>query len=397
MRVTYKLTLLGAALVLIAAACSDDDASSEAADAATVATTSATTAAPSTTEAVLATPLPGDVTETYTFPDTGYSIDYPAGWFVRTNAPVTFIAQTEEQLESRFVDPMPPNTALSIGFDHRTVLFLQSIGLTSDDPTAQDLLEFNIANFNWTVLRDVGEVEVLGTTAAVVRVKDPDGDVSIQYQGIHPDSGEVFLFGIGGPTEAEVDAFLPTWETIIESITAPEEASAALAAPRPADVTETYAIPDFGYSIDYPAGWFVRTTGPFTTITRIEQQGEFDFDSSPLLDLSVSLDHRTILFLMDIGLTEEDPTTQDLLEFNIFSFDWTDVRDMGEVEIFGTTAAVVRVRTRGGDAAIMYQGVNPGSVFGEFFVFGVGAPTEEQLDAFLPAWETMIESITATE
>ncbi len=230
MRVTYKLTLLGAALVLVAAACSDDDASSEV----SAASTSTTTAAPSTnttptTEGVLATPLPADVTETYTIPGFGYSIDYPADWFVTTDDSFTLIAQTEEEFAARLpvkrttysvVDPIPPAVALRISLDHRTVLFLQSIGLTSDDPTAQDLLEFNIDNFDWTVLRDLGEVEIFGTTAVVVRVTDPDGSFSIQYQGVLTDSGEVFIFGFAGPTEESVDAFLPAWETMIESITA---------------------------------------------------------------------------------------------------------------------------------------------------------------------------------
>ena len=232
MRVTYKLTLLGAALVLVAAACSDDDASSEV----SAASTSTTTAAPSTnttptTEGVLATPLPADVTETYTIPGFGYSIDYPADWFVTTDDSFTLIAQTEEEFAARLpvkrttysvVDPIPPAVALRISLDHRTVLFLQSIGLPSDDPTAQDLLEFNIRNFDWTVLRDLGEVEIFGTTAAVVRFTGPDGNFGIQYQGVLQDSGEVFIFGFAGPTEESVDAFLPAWETIIESITATE-------------------------------------------------------------------------------------------------------------------------------------------------------------------------------
>ena len=239
MRVTYKLTMLAAALVLVAAACSDDDASSETVAATTVASTSATTAAPSTTttaatpttQAVLITPLPADITETLTLAGLRYSIDYPAGWFTRSLGTITAIAQTEEQLESRFEDTVPPNVALGAGLDFRTITFLRTIGLTMDDPTAQDLLEFNIANFDWTDVRDMGEVEIFGTTAAVARVTDPDGDVAIQYQGVFPDGvladtapdpGDeklIFLFGFSAPTADEVDAFLPAWETMIESIT----------------------------------------------------------------------------------------------------------------------------------------------------------------------------------
>ena len=228
MGVTSKLTLLGAAIFLVAAACSDDDASPEVSAAATVATTTATaapttTAAPATTPAVLTeTPLPADVTETYTIPGFGYSIDYPVGWFAESRGPITVIAQTEAQLGERFSDPIGANRALSLGLDHRTVAFLQGIGLTSDDPTAQDLLEFNTSNFDWTVIGDQGEVEIFGTTAVVVRVTNPEGDFSIQYQGVRPDTDEIFLFGFGAPTEEILDAFLPAWNAMIESITATE-------------------------------------------------------------------------------------------------------------------------------------------------------------------------------
>jgi len=242
MRVTYKLTLLSTVLILVAAACSDDDASSETVAATTVASTPAATDAPSTattavtptTQGVLVTPLPADITETLTISDLRYSIDYPTGWFTRSEGSFTYIAQTEEQLLGQFDPVPPPAVAMDIGFDFRTVTFLRTIGLTAEDPTAQDLLEFNIRNFEWTDVRDVGEVEIFGTTAVVARVTDPDGGVAIQYMGVFPDGvlsdtspdpgGEalIFIFWFGAPTAEEVDAFLPAWETMIESITVTE-------------------------------------------------------------------------------------------------------------------------------------------------------------------------------
>ena len=98
--------------------------------------------------------------------------------------------------------------------------FLQSVGLTTDNPTAEDLLEFNTSNFDWTDVRDLGEAEVFGTTAVVVRVTTPDDDFAIEYQGVRPDTGEAFLFGYGAPTEESLNAFLPAWEAMFQSITA---------------------------------------------------------------------------------------------------------------------------------------------------------------------------------
>jgi hypothetical protein len=224
MRAASKLTLVGTALLLVAAACSgDDDASPEVSAGATANDTSTTTAAPSTTSAVLIeVPLPTDVTETYSIPGFGYSIDYPAGWFAETRGSVTTIAQTEEELEARFSDSNPPPEALGVGLDHRTVAFLQGIGLTSDNPTAEDLVEFNTNNFGWTNVHDLAEVEIFGATAIRVRVTIPEGGESIQYQGVRPDNGEVFLFGIGAATDESLDAFLPAWDAMFESITATE-------------------------------------------------------------------------------------------------------------------------------------------------------------------------------
>ena len=213
-RFASKLTLLGAALVLIAAACGGDDASPEVSAAATVVSTSTTTAV------LTQIPVVADVTETYTIPVFGFSIDYPVGWLVETREPVTVITQTEEQLEAAFSDTTTPGMGLGVNLDHRTVAFLQDIGLTTDNPTAEDMLEFNTSNFDWTDVRDLGEVEVFGATAVVVRVTNPEGDFSVVYQGVRPDTGEVFLLAVGAPTEESLDAFLPAWEAMFESITA---------------------------------------------------------------------------------------------------------------------------------------------------------------------------------
>lgn len=161
-----------------------------------------------------------DITETYTIPGFGFSIDYPAGWLVETREPVTVITQTEEQLEAAFSDTRTPRIGPDVRLDHRTVAFLQDIGLTTDNPTAEDVLEFNTSEFDWTDVRDLGEVEVFGATAVVVRVTNPDGEFFVAYQGVRPDTGEVFLIGVGAPTEESLDSFLPVWEAMFESITA---------------------------------------------------------------------------------------------------------------------------------------------------------------------------------
>ena len=179
-------------------------------------TATGTVAPPTTAAAPIEIPLPTDVTETYSIPGFGYSIDYPSGWFAETRGTSTQFGQIEEDLFS------DSREGLGVSLDHRTVAFLQGIGLASDDPTAQDLVEFNSANFDWTDTRDPAEVEVFDRPAIRVRVTHADGSESVQYQGVRSDTGEAFLFGFGAPTGEILDEFLPTWDAMFESITAAE-------------------------------------------------------------------------------------------------------------------------------------------------------------------------------
>jgi hypothetical protein len=230
----WRSPVIGCAIILVAAGCSSDDVAPEAATETTVVATTSTTAAPDTTTTVVATtsttaapattaaapievPLPSDLTETYSIPNFGYSIDYPSGWFADTNEPNTQIVQIEEELFS----DSDEKVGLGVNLDHRTVAFLQSIGLASDDPTAQDMVEFNTSEFGWTDVRDVEEVEIFGSPAIRVRATDSGGE-SVVYQGIRSDTGEVFAFSFGAPTDEILDEFLPTWDAMVDSITATE-------------------------------------------------------------------------------------------------------------------------------------------------------------------------------
>ncbi len=106
-----------------------------------------------------------------------------------------------------------------MSIDHRTVEFLQGIGLTVDNPSPEDLLEFNISELGWTDVRDRTEVELFGAPAVAARIKDKDtGNPGVVYQGVRPDTGEIFLVTFGAPTDEELDALLPVWEAMLMSI-----------------------------------------------------------------------------------------------------------------------------------------------------------------------------------
>ena len=114
----WRSPVIACAIILVAAGCSSGDVAPEAATETTVVATTSTTAAPATTgPAPIEVPLPSDVTETYSIPNFGYSIDYPAGWFAETREPSSEIVQIEEELFS----DSDEGVGLGVSLDHRTV------------------------------------------------------------------------------------------------------------------------------------------------------------------------------------------------------------------------------------------------------------------------------------
>ncbi|MGI9623324.1 MAG: hypothetical protein ACR2PK_10850 [Acidimicrobiales bacterium] len=146
------------------------------------------------------------------------AIDYSSGWSAETNGVFTQIAPTEEAF-TRVDGEVGPAEGLGVGLIHQTA---ESLGLGSDGVTLEDLVEFNIGALGWTDVRDLAEVEIFGSQAIRARVTGPEGREFIYYQGVSADTGELFLLGFGAPTSEILDEFLPTWDAMVESITATE-------------------------------------------------------------------------------------------------------------------------------------------------------------------------------
>ncbi len=211
----------------------------------------------------------------------------------------------------------------------------------------------------------------------------------------------------GGDTSSSAGSLASTSSTLVGSSTteapttaAPPAADAAPPVaepvmPTPADITETYPFGDFGYSIGLDPSWIGESRGSITIVAQnqAELNNQLAADTVPSTWVSVSFDHRSFEFMEGIGMGTDSPTTENLLAFNTTAFGWTTLEGREDVELFGTTAIKVEGVSNLG-AFIAYQGVFADTE--EIFFLGVKARTTEELEAFRPAWEAMLATVTAT-
>jgi hypothetical protein len=158
-------------------------------------------------------------------------------------------------------------------------------------------------------------------------------------------------------------------------------------------LTETYAFPGFGFSIDYPGAWLTETRDTVTSINQVQSDLDRAFvDSGPPQEgVGVSFDHRDRAFMRNIGLSE-DASLDDLRELNQGFFEWQEPLETQEVELFGAPA--LRVKASEGDGwSYAYMGFANDRVF--LLVFA--APTEQELDDHLATWDEMLASIQPVE
>jgi hypothetical protein len=293
-----------------------------------------------------------------------------------------------------FRDNPPPREGYEIGHDHRDMVFMRSIGL-GEEPTLQDLFEFNKDVFEWQEPVEVSESEAFGVPAVAARLCDTEG---CEYTLMGFVNDEAFYLFTSAETEEELDAFLPTFEQMVASIASEAgaeptaEATAEPAASVAGDVyelDETYVIPGFGFSMAIPAGWHADTRGEVTLINELESDHATAFreDPPPREGYQISLDHRDAAFMAGIGLGD-DATLQDLLDLNKDFFDWQEPLEVSESEAFGVPALAAR-HFDGEEWGYAVMGF----VNEEAFLLGFGAPSEEALDAFLPTWQQMVASI----
>ncbi len=230
--------------------------------------------------------------------------------------------------------------------------------------------------------------------ALLVAACSADGDDEVAAS-----DGTVTSSDTSSPSASSTTVDSPTTEAPTTTA-APSTAQAATPVvdpvmPTPADITETYPFGDFGYSMDLDPSWVGQSRGSITIVAQnqAELTNQLAADTVPSTWVSVSFDHRSFEFMDGIGIGTDSPTNENLLAFNSTAFGWTTFEAQEEVELFGVTAIEVEGVSNLG-AYIAYQGVFADTE--EIFFLGVKARTSEELEAFRPAWEAMLATITAT-
>ncbi|MDX1615174.1 MAG: hypothetical protein R3300_12750 [Candidatus Promineifilaceae bacterium] len=172
-----------------------------------------------------------------------------------------------------------------------------------------------------------------------------------------------------------------------------ESDSAASEETRQPQLSERITFTGFAYSIAYPAGWLVARRGPATVISQLAEDHEQAFQENPppTRGIEVSLDHRSLEFMQNLGLAQE-PTIQELFELNQAFFDWSDASPPERLEVFDAPALAVRAQGQGDWVYALMGFTN-----NEAFLLSVEAPGPQALDAFMPTWERMLASIEPAE
>lgn len=162
---------------------------------------------------------PDEPSSTHVFSGFGFSIDFPEDWLAETRGTVTQISELEEDHARAFRNDQFSPTGYGVALDHRTMGFMRSIGL-QENSTLDDLLTFNADTFGWQVSA-VEETQVFGVPALRAKVVGESGVASDEFMGFIGD--EVFLFGLGAPSEDARDEFTSRWEEMLASIRPVEE------------------------------------------------------------------------------------------------------------------------------------------------------------------------------
>ena len=160
-------------------------------------------------------------------------------------------------------------------------------------------------------------------------------------------------------------------------------------------LSQTQELPNFGYTINYPEGYFTISEGTALTISESAAQAEAVFTAPPLESYSIDFFYDSLENMQQGGLPE-DPTARDVMAFNVAAFGVPEPTVVEDITIFGVPAVRIETTATFADPAWPLVGIM-GVHEGRAFSLVLHSPDEEARDAFQPIWEQMLDSIQAVE
>ena len=156
---------------------------------------------------------------------------------------------------------------------------------------------------------------------------------------------------------------------------------------QPYQLTETYALTEFGFTIDFPTGWHTGRYGPKTFICELEEDvRRLQIGNATVSGYCVLHEYRDMSFMRSIGLPA-DATIEDLFQFNLDFFGYREPQ-VTKTTLFGAPAIqVITVDDTGPTLEVT------GFLDEEAFLLSLQAPTTDALNTFLPTWEAIVATI----
>lgn len=144
-----------------------------------------------------------------------------------------------------------------------------------------------------------------------------------------------------------------------------------------------------GHQIGFPTGWYAESAGPFTSLAWNRAEVRRWFDGRELEGPLVFFEVETFEFMEGMGLDEQSPTPEDLLDFSVATFGWADLRQRQSLTLFGGEG----IQVRGTDPRGEFLGIVGVLPEEKTILIMVIAPTASILDDLMPTWRAMAQSL----
>ena len=157
-------------------------------------------------------------------------------------------------------------------------------------------------------------------------------------------------------------------------------------------LTETLEISNssFGFRIAYPAGWTTDRHQQVTVINELAADQQHAFDGTFVTQgYSIRFESISLRQMRQLGLQPANATPEEFFQVNSQRYSYQQPVETADLTFLARPALRAQTVDGAGNAVSTVQGV----IDGAGYMLTLAAPSPEALDAFLPTWEQMLDSI----